>query len=208
LVGSALEQRLEHAEELRSERPQLCPVVEGKPTKHRLPGRRQPDVHLPAVDLAPSALDQPPRGESVDQLDGAVVVRLKPLGQLADRRRSPLRPPSDREQELVLARANAITNQVFYLSVNAAGPRGRGHSIYVGPEGEVLAYVGHAEPEVTHLVLDLDRVSEVRTHGTAGLNRVWEQLRADDDPIDLPVYEGRMAHGSWRPATQSPRSTR
>ena len=112
----------------------------------------------------------------------------------------------DREQELVLARANAITNQVFYLSVNAAGPRGRGHSIYVGPEGEVLAYVGHAEPEVTHLVLDLDRVTEVRAHGTAGLNRVWEQLREDDDPIELPVYEGRMAHGRWQPADQSPRS--
>ncbi len=79
----------------------------------------------------------------------------------------------DREQELVLARANAITNQVFYLSVNAAGPRGQGQSIYVGPEGELLAEVPHAEPEVTHLVIDLDRVSEVRTHGTAGLNRVW-----------------------------------
>jgi hypothetical protein len=28
---------------------------------------------------------------------------------------------------------------------------------------------------------------------------VWEQLRADDDPIDLPVYDGRMAHGRWQP---------
>jgi predicted amidohydrolase len=106
---------------------------------------------------------------------------------------------ADREQELVLARANAIANQVFFLSVNAAGPLGKGHSIYVGPEGEVLAQVAHAEPEVTHLVLDVDRVSEVRTHGTAGLNRVWEQLRADDDPIDLPVYDGHMAHGRWQP---------
>lgn len=42
----------------------------------------------------------------------------------------------DRAQELVLARANAIVNQVFYLSVNAAGPRGKGQSIYVGPEGK------------------------------------------------------------------------
>ena len=106
----------------------------------------------------------------------------------------------DRDQELVLARANAITNQVFYLSVNAAGPRGRGHSIYVGPEGEVLAEVAHAEPEVTHLLIDLDRVSDVRAHGTAGLNRLWEQLRADDDPIDLPVYDGHMVHSRWRPA--------
>jgi predicted amidohydrolase len=112
----------------------------------------------------------------------------------------------DREQELVLARANAITNQVYYLSVNAAGPLGWGQSIHVGPEGEVLARIEHAEPEVTHLEIDLDRVTEVRRHGTAGLNRVWEQLRADDDPIDLPVYEGRMAHGRWQPGHLDPRS--
>lgn len=110
----------------------------------------------------------------------------------------------DREQELVLARANAITNQVFYLSVNAAGPPGWGQSIYVGPEGEVLAQIPHAEPEVTHLVLDLDRVREVRTNGTAGINRIWEQLRDDDDPIDLPVYGGRMAHANWRPRAREP----
>ena len=112
----------------------------------------------------------------------------------------------DREQELVLARANAITNQVYYLSVNAAGPPGWGQSIHVGPEGEVLARIEHAEPEVTHLEIDLDRVTGVRRRGTAGLNRVWEQLRADDDPIDLPVYEGRMAHGRWRPGHLDPRS--
>ncbi len=110
----------------------------------------------------------------------------------------------DREQELVLARAHAITNQVFYLSLNAAGPLGRGQSIHVGPEGEVLAHVAHAEPEVTHLVVDLDRVTRVRTHGTAGLNRMWEQLRADDDPIELPVYGGRMAHGRWQPRRVEP----
>ena len=105
----------------------------------------------------------------------------------------------DREQELVLARANAITNQVYYLSVNAAGPLGRGQSIYVGPEGEVLAQVAHAEPEVTHLAIDLDRVTAVRTHGTAGVNRVWEQLYADDDPIELPAYGGQLSHRRWQP---------
>ncbi|MDN5795137.1 MAG: carbon-nitrogen hydrolase family protein [Intrasporangium sp.] len=110
----------------------------------------------------------------------------------------------DRAQELVLARANAIANQVFYLSVNAAGPPGRGQSIYVGPEGEVLAEITHAEREVTHLVLDLDRVSEVRTRGTAGLNRMWQQLHADDDPIDLPAYNGHMAQGHWQPRNPNP----
>lgn len=106
----------------------------------------------------------------------------------------------DRDQELVLARANAIANQVFYLSVNAAGPLGRGQSIYVGPEGEVLAHVAHAEPETTELVLDLDRVTDVRAEGTVGLNRLWNQLLPDDDPIDLPAYGGQMTAATWRPA--------
>ena len=45
----------------------------------------------------------------------------------------------DRAQELVLARANAIVNQVFVVSVNCAGPDGMGRSIVVDPEGAVLA---------------------------------------------------------------------
>ena len=43
----------------------------------------------------------------------------------------------DRAQELVLARANAIVNQVFFVSVNAAAPVGRGQSLVVDPEGLV-----------------------------------------------------------------------
>ena len=44
----------------------------------------------------------------------------------------------DRPHELVLARANSIVNQVFTVSVNTAGPVGRGCSIVVDPEGAVL----------------------------------------------------------------------
>ncbi|RUP34904.1 MAG: carbon-nitrogen hydrolase family protein [Mycolicibacterium sp.] len=110
----------------------------------------------------------------------------------------------DRAQELVLARANAITNQIYYLSVNAAGPLGRGQSIYVGPEGEVLAQAAHAEPEVTHLTIDLDQVTAVRTRGTAGVNRMWEQLHADDDPIELPAYAGQLVHQRWQPQPVDP----
>jgi predicted amidohydrolase len=45
----------------------------------------------------------------------------------------------DRNQEIVLARANATVNQVFVASVNAADPSGLGHSVLVGPEGTVLS---------------------------------------------------------------------
>ena len=107
----------------------------------------------------------------------------------------------------MLARANAITNQVYYLSVNAAGPaRDGGRASTSARRARCWPSSTHAEPEVTHLEIDLDRVTEVRTHGTAGLNRVWEQLRADDDPIDLPVYDGRMAHGRWQPGRLDPRN--
>jgi predicted amidohydrolase len=45
----------------------------------------------------------------------------------------------DRRQELVLAKANAIVNQVFVVSVNCAGPTGKGLSMIVDPEGNTIA---------------------------------------------------------------------
>ena len=41
----------------------------------------------------------------------------------------------DREQELVLARANAIVNQVYVVSPNYGGLFGTGRSVIVDPEG-------------------------------------------------------------------------
>lgn len=106
---------------------------------------------------------------------------------------------ADRRQELVLAQANAIVNQVYFLSLNAAGPVGWGHSIYVDPDGNVLQHVDHDRAEVTLLDLDLDEVTRVRAGGSAGLNRLWEQLRDDDVAIALPAYDGAMTPGRWNP---------
>lgn len=106
----------------------------------------------------------------------------------------------DRKQELVLAQANAIVNQVYFFSLNAAEPPGWGQSVYVDPDGEVLALVADAERTVTVLDLDLDRVTQIRTEGTAGLNRLWEQLTPADEPIRLPAYDGSMTPGRWNPA--------
>lgn len=106
----------------------------------------------------------------------------------------------DRVQELVLARANAIVNQVYFLSVNAAGPPGWGHSVYVDPDGNVLIHEDRQGPALTVLDLDLERVSTVRTEGTLGINRLWEQLRDGDAPIPLPAYDGAMVPGRWNPA--------
>ncbi len=106
---------------------------------------------------------------------------------------------ADRVQELVLARANAIVNQVFVVSLNVAGPFGMGRSIVVGPEGQVLAETPDAAPAVLPVALDVDEVARVRQRGTAGVNRMWEQFTESDAPIELPLYQGRIEPGRWRP---------
>jgi predicted amidohydrolase len=106
---------------------------------------------------------------------------------------------SDRAQELVLARANAIVNQVFWVSVNVAAPVGRGQSVIVDPEGLVRVAAPSENPVVLTDVLDLDHVSRARTFGTAGLNRLWEQFRPDDEPLPLPLYQGRIDPDRWSP---------
>ncbi|PWJ53059.1 Predicted amidohydrolase [Quadrisphaera granulorum] len=114
---------------------------------------------------------------------------------------------ADRPHELVLARANAIVNQVFMVSVNCAGPVGRGRSIVVDPEGEVLAEAPGDEATTLDVELDLDHVDRVRTHGTAGVNRMWAQFRADDAPLALPLYGGRIDPATWEPRAAVPAST-
>ncbi|GAA2907946.1 hypothetical protein GCM10010517_74380 [Streptosporangium fragile] len=103
---------------------------------------------------------------------------------------------SDRAQELVLVRANAIMNQVHVVSVNAAGPVGTGRSLVVDPEGRVRVEAGEAATVLTD-VLDLDDVTRVRRYGTAGLNRVWAQFAETDAPLDLPLYRGRIDPSHW-----------
>jgi predicted amidohydrolase len=107
-----------------------------------------------------------------------------------------LTPTSDRPQELVLTRANAIANQVFVVSVNGAAPYGTGHSVVVDPEGLVRHEAGETPTVVTD-VLDLDAVSRVRRYGTAGLNRLWGQFDASDNPLPLPLYAGRIDPRTW-----------
>ncbi|HWS51971.1 MAG TPA: carbon-nitrogen hydrolase family protein [Microbacterium sp.] len=104
----------------------------------------------------------------------------------------------DREQELLLARANAIVNQNVVASVNCAAPVGRGRSIVVGPEGFVKAEAGTGEQTLV-FTFDPDEVVDVREKGTMGSNRMWAQFREDDEPISLPMYGGRIDPQSWMP---------
>lgn len=106
---------------------------------------------------------------------------------------------SDREQEVVLARAAAIANQVYVVSVNAAGPAGAGRSLVVDPQGRVLQTTAAAEELVLGEVLDEHDVQRTRARGTAALNRMWEQFRPGDPPIQLPAYDGRISPSTWSP---------
>jgi predicted amidohydrolase len=106
-------------------------------------------------------------------------------------------PTVDREQEVVLARANAIVNQVFVASVNAGGQTGIGRSLLVDPEGRIRAQVPGAETAVLTDVLDLGEADRVRRFGTAGLNRLWEQFQPGDAAVELPMYGGKIDPQTW-----------
>jgi formamidase len=101
---------------------------------------------------------------------------------------------SDRDAEVAVARANAIVNQVYVVNVNAASPVGNGRSVIIDPEGCIRYEAGAAEEVITS-VLDLDAVTLVRTRGSFGLNRLWEQLDRHGAELELPMYEG----GRYRP---------
>jgi formamidase len=106
---------------------------------------------------------------------------------------------SDREQELVMARANAIFNQLYVVSLNAAQPAGVGRSIVVDPEGLVRVAGGSGE-EVLSDVLDFDAVERVRRFGTAGVSRMWDQVLREGPGIELPMYNGTVGE----PVSSSP----
>jgi formamidase len=100
---------------------------------------------------------------------------------------------SDRKAEIVVARANAIVNQVAVVNVNAAAPLGNGRSIVIDPEGAVRYEAGVGE-EVVTAVLDLDQVQRVRERGSFGINRLWEEMDRVGPGLELPLYGG-----SYRP---------
>lgn len=109
----------------------------------------------------------------------------------------------DRRQELVLAKANAIVNQVFMVSVNCAGPTGKGQSLIVDPEGNTVAEAYDDAPALLAAELDLSAVEHVRAHGTENLNRPWSQFRPGEPAIELPVYQGRIGPTTWTPRSSN-----
>jgi predicted amidohydrolase len=101
-------------------------------------------------------------------------------------------PTPDRPQEMVMARANAIANQLYWFSLNGLGDGGIGQSIFIDPEGQVLQSSGETERIMTQII-DLDLVSRVRQYGTLGQCQLWKSFR--DFSGRFPVYSDRERAG-------------
>jgi predicted amidohydrolase len=106
-----------------------------------------------------------------------------------------LTPTSDRELELVMARANALFNQCYFVSVNGIGPWGGGRSTIIDPDGRVMQEASTNQTFMTE-ILDLDHTRRTREFGTLGLAQTLKQLR--DSGQRFPLYEdGNLAKGSY-----------
>jgi predicted amidohydrolase len=80
-------------------------------------------------------------------------------------------PPARIGHWRLLARARALENQAFLLGCNATGPRYGGHSLVIGPDGEILEEAADSE-EVLEVELDLEEVTLTRAEFPALRDRV------------------------------------
>lgn len=92
----------------------------------------------------------------------------------------------DRDVELAIARASAVTNQVWFLDFNGIGAGGVGRSIVCDPSGNVVHQCGHG-PEVVPFEIDFARVRRERERGLLGnLGQPLKSFR--DRECEFRVY--------------------
>lgn len=91
----------------------------------------------------------------------------------------------DRDVELSIARATAVTNQCYFFDINGVGDGGVGSSIIVGPAGYIIHQAGGGE-EMIPVEINLDRVRREREVGIRSLGQPLKSFR--DRPVDFPVY--------------------
>jgi predicted amidohydrolase len=92
----------------------------------------------------------------------------------------------DRDLELSIARASAITNQCYFVDINSCGDMGNGKSLIIGPEGDIIHQSGGVEEPIP-VILDLDRVGYTRETGVLGLGQPLKSFR--DGEIAYPQYK-------------------
>ncbi|MEQ8747063.1 carbon-nitrogen hydrolase family protein [Pyruvatibacter sp.] len=102
----------------------------------------------------------------------------------------------DRDMELTLARANAISNQCYFFDINGGGDLAYGQSIILGPEGDILHQAGRGT-EIMPIPVDFERVRHVRREGSKNFGQPLKSFR--DGPTNFPAYsEGPASSLSLR----------
>ncbi len=91
----------------------------------------------------------------------------------------------DRDVELSIARATAVTNQCYFFDINGVGDGGVGRSVVIGPSGYVI-HEAHGGEELIPVEINLDRVRREREVGIRGLGQPLKSFR--DRTVDFPVY--------------------
>jgi len=100
----------------------------------------------------------------------------------------------DRDAELAISRANAVTNQLYFFGLNSAGPLGYGKSIVVGPDGTVIHQASSGRDIIT-IEMDFNHVRHVRERGMHGLGQPLKSFR--DANISYPVYQNDAGPGAF-----------
>ncbi len=91
----------------------------------------------------------------------------------------------DREVELAIARASAVTNQVYFFDINGIGDGGVGRSIVCDPSGYVL-HQSEVGAEIVPVEVDLVRLRRERERGLRSLGQPLKSFR--DRSCEFDVY--------------------
>jgi len=96
----------------------------------------------------------------------------------------------DRDVELSIARASAVTNQVYFFDVNGVGDGGVGRSIICDPSGYVL-HQADGGAEIMPIEVDFARVRRERERGLrSNLGQPLKSFRDRDCDFDVYRREG------------------
>jgi predicted amidohydrolase len=91
----------------------------------------------------------------------------------------------DRDVELSIARASAVTNQVYFFDINGVGDGGVGRSIVCDPSGYVL-HQADGGAEIMPIEVDFARVRRERERGLRNLGQPLKSFR--DRACEFDVY--------------------
>lgn len=99
----------------------------------------------------------------------------------------------DRDVEISIARASAVTNQCYFVDVNVAGNLGVGQSVICGPGGEVIYQAGVGR-EIMPFEADFGYLRRCRERGWHGLGQPLKSFR--DNAVVYPAYGAARAESA------------